>query len=108
MKPMSKKLTRAIRAVPRGFFLPCRFGVDPKRSKPRRELCDRNGLLYGVSGGIVTLDIPLCPRHRDRLRSQGLKISLAPPIAQQAAKKELTAGTKITIASFPQQKELIA
>lgn len=85
-RALPKRLGRAIRAVPRGFNLPCGFPLSPGRSKPKRALCERAGLLYEVRGNLAAIDQVLCPRHRDRLISQGLKLRLAPPIAQAQVK----------------------
>jgi hypothetical protein len=81
-RALSKQQKRAIRALPRGFFLPCGFALAPGRSKPRRALCERKGLLYEVRGDLAAVSVVLCPRHRDRLLKTGHEISLAPPLEQ--------------------------
>lgn len=107
-KPSIRSIERAIidYSLPRGFSIPCGFALAPGRSSPRRELCERAGLLYRVVGSVGEISIPLCPRHRGRLLRDGFLVGLAPPIAQEIAR-----GMSRTFKpnrAFPTQRELIA
>lgn len=96
----------AANTLPRGFSIPCGFALAPGRSSPRRELCERAGLLYRVVGSVGEISIPLCPRHKGRLLRDGFLVGLAPPIAQEIA-RGMSRNFKPNRA-FPTQRELIA
>lgn len=101
-----KNLASLTISLPRGFSIPCGFALAPGRSSPRRELCERAGLLYRVVGSVGEISIPLCPAHRLRLISDGFLVAIAPPIAQEIAR-----GMSRTFKpnrAFPTQRELIA
>ena len=85
---------RAETLIPHGFSIPCSFAIDQKRRSPGATC-------------VIGMSLPLCPRHRERLKARGYLVELAPPIAQRIAELSYRKRMDFCDRVFPTQKELL-